>query len=224
MTILVLAVLFFLALHVLVAGTRLRQAIIERIGTGPYLGAFSLLSLIGIWWMIAGYRRAPLVLLWQPPPGGRVLAFVLTLLGFLLVVVGVTTPSPTAVGGEQQLEQAEPARGVLRVTRHPFLWGIASWAFAHLVVNGDLASVLLFGTFLALALLGPTLIDRRRARAHGWERFAAVTSSVPFAAIAAGRNRLRLDELGAWRVGLALIAFGVLLGLHARLFGASPFP
>jgi uncharacterized membrane protein len=226
MTTLVLAVSFFLGLHLLVSGTPLRAAIIARTGAQPYLGLFSLLSLLGIAWMVMGYRRAPMVPLWAPLPGGRVIALVLTLLAFLLVVIGLTTPSPTVVGGEQQLERADPVRGILRVTRHPFLWGVALWALAHLLVNGDLASALLFGTFFALALLGPMLIDRRRAGALGarWESFVATTSSVPFAAIVAGRNALRVGELGIWRIVLALVLFVVVLELHPWLFGVSPLP
>jgi len=223
-TSLVLAILFFLALHVLVSGTALRGAIIERIGTRAYLGLFSLLSLVGILWMVRGYRHAPLVPLWAPLPGGRPLTFVLTLLGFLLVVVGLTSPSPTVVGAEAQIERGDPVRGILRITRHPFLWGVALWALAHLLVNGDLASALLFGTFFVLALLGPSLIDRRKqALGASWQRFAASTSSVPFAAIASGRNTLELGELGAWRVALGLGLFAVFLAVHGRLFGVSPF-
>ena len=225
MTTLVLAVSFFLGLHLLVSGTPLRAAIIARIGARPYLGLFSLLSLLGIAWMVLGYRRAPFVPLWAPLSGGRVIALVLTLLAFLLVVIGLTTPSPTVVGGEQQLERADPVRGILRVTRHPFLWGVALWALAHLLVNGDLASALLFGTFFGLALLGPMLIDRRRAVLGArWESFVATTSSVPFAAIVAGRNVLHVGELGIWRIVLALVLFAVILEVHPWLFGVSPLP
>jgi uncharacterized membrane protein len=225
-TTLLVAIAFFLALHVLVSGTPLRTAIIARTGTGPYLGLFSLLSLLGIVWMVIGYRRAPVVPLWAPLPGGRPIAFVLTLLAFLLVVIGLTSPSPTAVGGEQQLERGEPARGIQRVTRHPFLWGVALWALGHLLVNGDLASALLFGTLFVLALLGPALIDRRRAHALGarWSSFVATTSSVPFAAIADGRNTLRVGELGVWRIALALGLFALFLYVHPWLFGVSPLP
>jgi uncharacterized membrane protein len=116
--------------------------------------------------------------------------------------------------------------GILRVTRHPLLWGIALWAFAHLLANGDVASVLLFGTFLVLALLGPFLIDakRRRARGAAYERFLAVTSNVPFAAIAAGRTSLHAAELGWWRIAAGLLLYVAFLAGHRWLFGVSPLP
>src|SRR2546429_9012140 len=94
------------------------------------------------------------------------------------------------------------ARGMVRVTRHPFLWGVALWSLVHLIMNGDLASVILFGSLLLLALGGTVAIDakRRRKFGDGWRQFAQTTSSVPFAAILNGRNRIgsALSEIGIW--------------------------
>ena len=92
---------------------------------------------------------------------------------------------------------------MLRITRHPFLWGVALWAAGHLMVNGDLASLILFGSLLVLAVFGTGSIDAKRRRALGekWDAFAAKTSAVPFAAIAAGRQSAehRRDRLVAAR-------------------------
>jgi uncharacterized membrane protein len=110
---------------------------------------------------------------------------------------------------------------MVRITRHPFLWGVALWALVHLIVNGDLAGLILFGALLVLALGGTVSIDAKRRRAFGeqWTQFAAVTSCVPFAAIAAGRNRLgaALLEIGIWRPLAALAVYAVVFYLHGRL-------
>ncbi|MBF8254458.1 MAG: NnrU protein, partial [Deltaproteobacteria bacterium] len=92
--------------------------------------------------------------------------------------------------------------------------------------NGDLGSVIFFGTFLVLALLGPASIDRKRKRIYGadWDRFAAVTSNVPFLAIAQGRNSLMIGELGWWRIILVVAVYGFFLHMHQVLFGVSPLP
>jgi uncharacterized membrane protein len=150
----------------------------------------------------------------------------LILVAFLFAGIGLTTPSPTAVGGGAQLEQAEPARGILRITRHPFLWGVALWAFTHVIFTGDAASFVLFGALLVLALAGPPSIDAKRRRAFGekWSRFAAVTSNLPFAAILQSRNVLKIEELGWWRIGVGVALFLLLLLGHRWLFGVSPFP
>jgi uncharacterized membrane protein len=204
----------------------LRGTIVGRIGERAYLGLFSLLSIGGLIWLVRAYAHAERISLWSPPPALRWAAPALVLVAFLFVVIGLTTPSPTATGGESRLDQAAPAQGILRVTRHPFLWGVALWATTHLALNGDSASLLLFGSLLLLALLGPLLIDAKRRRAYGpkWERFATVTSNVPFAAIAAGRNTLPRNEIGAWRLVVAVGAWVGMLAVHAWLFGVSALP
>jgi uncharacterized membrane protein len=104
------------------------------------------------------------------------------------------------------------------------MWGVALWAAAHIAANGDLASVLLFASLAALALLGTLLIDRKYAARRGadWERFAAATSNLPFAAIASGRQRFVFGEIGWWRVALTLAVYALLLALHPWLFGGAP--
>jgi uncharacterized membrane protein len=172
--------------------------------------------------MIYAFRRAPAVPLWGLVLGLRSAAYVLVFIAFLFAVIGVATPSPTRVGMESKLKQGpESARGMVRITRHPFLWAVALWALVHLIVNGELAAVILFGTLLVLALGGTTAIDAKRRRAFGdqWTQFAAVTSNIPFAAIAAGRNHLlpALGEIGLWRPLVALLVYAVAFYLHGRI-------
>jgi len=216
---------FFLLIHFGVSGTRLRDVLVARLGAGPYRGAFAVASVVGIVWMITAYRRAPAVDLWGQLTGLRPLAFALVLIAFLFVGIGLATSSPTRVGMETKLAQGtEIVRGIVRITRHPFLWGVGLWAFVHLIVNGDLASVILFGSLLVLALGGTVSIDAKRRRSFGdqWSRFIQATSNVPFAAIAAGRNQLRpaLREIGILRPVIAIAAYALFLVFHGRLFGA----
>jgi len=223
---LLLAAATFLALHVVVSGTRLRDAIVRAIGEGPYRGLFALASLATIVWMARGYAAAPELPLWQAPRSLDWLAVLLGLPATLLVAVGLTTPNPTTTGAEGLLVDGVPVRGIVRVTRHPFLAGVAIWAFAHLLVNGDGASVVLFGTLLSLALFGPRLIDAKRARAYGerWAAFAAQTSVLPFAAIAGGRTRLVVREIGTWRLLLGAVVYVALLVGHRWLIGVPALP
>ena len=219
---LITASAYFLLIHFGVSGTRLRDRLVTRLGAGPYRGAFALASVIGLVWMIYAYRHAPTVELWGVVLGFRPAAYVLVFIAFLFVVIGITTPSPTRVGMESKVEQGtEAARGMVRITRHPFLWGVALWALVHLVVNGDLASLILFGSLLVLAVGGTLSIDAKRRRNFGeqWVQFANATSNVPFAAIAAGRNRLApaLAEIGLWRPAAAILAYAAAFYLHGRL-------
>jgi uncharacterized membrane protein len=226
MTSLLLAAAFFVGIHLFISGTRLRDALVSRFGEQAFRGLFSLLSVVGIVWLCRAYAHAPHLALWGTAAWLRPLALLVMLAASLFVAIGLTTPSPTAVGGETRLDQAEPAQGILRVTRHPFLWGVALWAAMHFALNGDRASAVLFGALLLLALVGPLSIDAKRQRAFGerWQRFAGVTSSVPFAAIAQGRNSLNLAELGAWRIAVGAAIYVVFLLTHRWLFGVSPLP
>lgn len=126
MTQLILAALFFIALHVGIAGTSARGLAIEKLGENAYLAAFSLLSLLGIVWLSHAYRVAGYIETWGQLAWFKHIAALLMLVAFLLVVLGMTTPNPMAVGGENLLMADAPARGIHRVTRHPFLWGSRS--------------------------------------------------------------------------------------------------
>ncbi|HYD43792.1 MAG TPA: NnrU family protein [Phenylobacterium sp.] len=227
---LIAAAAFFVAIHLFVSGTRLREALIGRISQGPYMGLFVLASFAGLGWLIWGYgmtRGAPgNVAFWGVSEPLRWVQIGLMLVALSFIVIGLSTPNPTSVRQEGALDRPDVARGMLRVTRHPFLWGVAIWGLGHLLVNGDLASLILFGSLLALALFGTASIDAKRKRALGlkWDTFAAQTSNVPFAAIADGRQQLRLGEIGWWRIGLGVLVWAVLLALHPYVFGVPALP
>jgi uncharacterized membrane protein len=221
---LVLAAAFFVGIHVGIAGTRIRDVLTARLGEQAYLGCFSLASFVGLIWLTTAYADASYVATWGLLAGLRPVAVVLVLVAFVFVVLGLITPNPTMVGGEAALGAAEPATGIQRVTRHPFLWGVALWAATHLVVNGFEKGLVLFGSMLFLALIGPVMIDAKRAHRFGpaWARYAAVTSNVPFLAIVQGRNRWPAGEIGWGRLAFALTVYGAVLVLHPLLVGGNP--
>lgn len=226
MSSLLAACIIFLLFHFGVAGTRLRDVLIRRFGENGYRAGFSIFSVAGIVWMGSAYSRAPDVMLWDVNAAIRWPAYALLLVAVLFVVVGLTTPNPTAAGMERKLTAgADAARGILRITRHPFLWGVALWALVHLVANGDAASLALFGSLLLLAAGGTASIDAKRRRAYrdAWGPFAGATSNLPFGAIIGGRNELgaAIREIGPMRPAIAIAAFAVLFAFHGRLFGAS---
>ena len=132
------------------------------IGEGPYLGAFSLASLLVIGWLAIAYNAASVSAdneFFTICIGVRHLAIPVVALAFLLGVQGLIAPNPSAVRQESAAASEGTVRGVLRITRHPFLWGVMIWSAFHLASNGDLASVIFFGTFLLLAFVGTLLMD-----------------------------------------------------------------
>lgn len=220
---LLLACLAFLAAH-FISSTPLRAKLIATIGEKTYLALYSVAAIATLAWMVLGYYRAPYISIWYVP-GLRYAPLVIMPLSLILIVCGLLTRNPTMVGQEQLLDSSEPARGMLRVTRHPLMWGIALWAAAHMLARGDGAAAVFFGTFLVLALSGTALSDRRKALELGerWRRFAAVTSHIPFAAIATGRNRFRPTEIGWGKPLLGIVVYATLVAVHAMIFGARPY-
>jgi uncharacterized membrane protein len=223
-TSLLLAGIAFAALHLLVSGTRLRDTLIARLGEKPYRGLFSLASAVVLGWLIFAYvkARAPAL---TPLIDLRWLGAVLAFIAFLFIVLGLATPGPTIVGAEKLLAKGVEARGVHRITRHPFLWGIGLWALVHMAFNPEQANLVFFGTFLLVAAAGTFSIDAKRARLFGesWQRYAGQTSNIPFGAIAQGRNTLALGELGWGKLAAAAAVYALFAVLHARFFGFPPF-
>lgn len=226
------ALVGFVLIHIGISATGLRRRLVERIGEWPYRGLFSAASAVLLIMLIVGLGQMradpfdPLNQpLWAPPDWLRWPAYVLVLFGLTLAGAGLFTPGPTLAGYEKKgLAMAEPARGVLRITRHPFLWGVVFWGAGHLLVNGERFALMLFGALALMAVLGARSIDRKGAARDpdAWGRFAAVTSNAPFAAIMEGRNRLNLAEIG-WR-GLVGLAIAVALALfHRQLIGVPVF-
>lgn len=225
MIVLIAAAAVFLGIHLLVSGTKLRDVIVAAIGENPYLGLFALSSLAAIVWLCIAYNHADAGtdnrVLYDLGQGFRDFAVPVVAIAFALAVPGVLMSNPTSAR-----QETAAVRGVLRVTRHPFLWGAAIWAGYHLLATGTLASVIFFGTFLVLALLGTKAIDAkcRRRQGPGWQGVAYQTSNLPFAAILARRNRFVASEYFDWRFSAAVAAFAALLFFHNFLFSMSPFP
>ena len=218
MTALVLATAAFLLTH-FVTSTPLRPKLVAAMGEWPYRGAYSAMAFITLGWMIYAYVHAPREILWG---GMRQAPIYVMPLAFILIACGYFR-NPTMVGAEGLLRSEDPARGIIRITRHPIMWGLMLWAAAHVLARGDVKSLVFFGGFLVLAAFGTLAMDHRKRTNPDWGRFAAATSHLPFVAIAQGRNRLDLREIGWKRPLIGLAAFLLLLWIHPWLFGARPY-
>jgi uncharacterized membrane protein len=219
------AAVAWVAVHIGVAGTRLRDRLVARIGEGPFRGLFVVASFAILGWLGWSFAAAgPVQGLWVAPRWLAVLMMLLMLPALLLFVGSLTTPNPTSVTGARALEAANPAAGVLRITRHPMLWAFAVWGAVHLVVIGTLSMAILAGAIIVTALAGMPSLDAKyaRRRPDRWPAFAAVTSRLPFAAILEGRNHLVWSEIGWWRPLLAMVLWIGLIALHPWAFGVDP--
>ena len=134
---LILGLIVFLGTHAFTMARGPRARLIQRIGEGPYKGLYSLASALGIVLIAVGYgqyRAHGWIDVWQPPVWTRHLALVLVWIAFVMVAAAYL-----------------PGR-IKRTLKHPMLAGVKVWALAHLLANGDLGSILLFGSVLAWAV------------------------------------------------------------------------
>ncbi|RYF44185.1 MAG: protein NrnU [Comamonadaceae bacterium] len=189
MLILILGLVLFLGVH----STRIvadgwRSATIARIGAMPWKGLYTVVSIAGFVLLVWGYglaRQQPVVL-WSPPRGMNHLAALLMVFSFILLVATYV-----------------PRNAIKARLHHPMVLSVKVWALAHLLSNGNLADVVLFGAFLVWAVLS-FRAARARDRAAG---------TVYAAGTAAGTAITVVVGLAAW-AGFAFWAHAVLIGVR----------
>jgi uncharacterized membrane protein len=189
MTMMILGLAIFLGMHsVAIVAPAWRDAMAARLGAGAWKGLYSLVSLAGLLLVLKGYAAARLepTLVWVPPAGLRHVAALLMLPVFPLLLASYL-----------------PGR-IRAAARHPMLAAVKFWALAHLLANGMLADLVLFGSLLAWAVLDRISLKRRAPR------------TTPAAPAKPWNDALAVV------LGLALYA-GFVMNWHHRLFGVSPF-
>jgi uncharacterized membrane protein len=146
LAILILGLIVFIAPHVFVTRREARAAAVARLGEWPYKGLFSLISIIGvilIGWGFARYRASGYIPVWSPPDWTRHVAVALMWPAIVFFVAAYIPGN------------------IKRTLKHPMLVGVKLWAFAHLLANGDLGSIILFGGILAWAVFDRISLKRR---------------------------------------------------------------
>lgn len=206
---------FFLS-HSVPVRPKVKAWLVARVGPGGFTLGYSLLSLAVLAWVIGAAGRAPFVPLWSWAAWQGYVTVSLMLVVCVILGLAIARPNPFSFGGAGNA-RFDPARpGIVRVTRHPMLLALALWAVGHMVPNGDLAHVILFGCFAGFALVGGALIDWRKRRVMGQD----------WAWLEQARREadLRPQSWGGagLRVLLGVALYAVLLGAHPYLIGVSP--
>lgn len=215
---LVAALAVFLAVHAVPAIRPLRARLAAVLGETLYVSVFSIVSLGLVAWLGVAYARAPYVELWPYVPELRWPAVLAMPVACVLIAAGLTSRNPFSLGaGARRFDPEHP--GIVGLTRHPAVWGLAIWSAVHIPINGDAASLIMFGLLTLLGLGGPLSLDAKRKRTLGedaWRDLAARVARVPAAAA--------LRQMGLGRLSLGLGLYAVLLALHEPVIGVSPLP
>ena len=189
MVLLVLGLILFLGIHaVSIVARPSRDRMVASMGANGWRGVYSLISAIGLGLIIWswGDARAAAPLIYEPPVWMKHLVALLMLFAAIAIAVYMV-----------------PAGRLKPVLKHPMLLSVKIWAFAHLLANGDLASLLLFGSFLVWAVADRISLKRRNA---------AIPAPGPVS-----------NDIIALVAGVGIYA-GLVFGGHAWLFGVSPLP
>ena len=206
---------FFLT-HSIPIRPPLRPWAVARLGHAGFGIAYSALSLAVLAWLIAAAGRAPYVPLWDWAPWQNHVVLAVMLPVCVILSLAIARPNPFSFGGAQN-DRFDPASpGIVRLTRHPLLLALGIWSAAHILPNGDLAHVILFGTFAGFAMLGGRLVDRRRQREMGqrWHDLRAALSECP------ASLSLTTDTL--LRLAAGLMLYAGLIWLHPLVIGVDP--
>lgn len=221
-----LAALTFGVTHSVPMQPRIRARLVRQFGNRLFWTLYGLVSLVSLAWLIDAAARATYIELWAPAAWQRWVPFLVMPIVFGIISFTIAAPNPLSFGGRHP-ERFEPENpGIAGFARHPLLVALALWAFAHVIPNGDLAHVLLFGALGLFAVFGMTLIDRRRRAEFGnaeWARLAQSTSNWPLHAWFTGRSKPKV-MVTVQRVGFAVVLWAGVIWAHATLFGVSPWP
>lgn len=193
MLILILGLVVFLGIHsVRIFADGFRENQIAKRGLGPWKGIYTLVAIVGLVLIVWGYGQARLdpVVFWTAPSWMNHLTALLMVFSLVFFVTSHL-----------------PAGKIKAAVKHPLLLSAKIWALAHLLVNGDLTSILLFGSFLAWAVLDRIAVKKR---------VAAGKASEPVA------GPVKWDAIAL--VGGLVLYAAFAFFLHNWLFGVSPFP
>lgn len=216
--------LLFSATHIGGSSHLLRSRLVSALGLPAFKGIYSLVAFATFIPLCVVYFRHPHAGAQLFELDGDVLNLtsqMLMLLAFLVLTQGILTPSPITTAAEMSGRFTNRARGVQRITRHPLNTGFVLFGLAHCLVNPAVGDWVFFGGFVVYGIASALHQDARQRASERPEvrSFLDETSFLPFAAIAAGRQKLSFAGASLPGLGLGLVLFGTLRFFHERIFG-----
>jgi len=207
-------VVFFIS-HSIPVRPPVKSRIVTAIGPVGFTLAYSALSIAILTWIIIAAGRAPYVELWGWEPWQNHIPLAAMYIATLIITMTFGQPNPLSFGGWNNTRFNPDDPGLIGWIRHPLLITLLIWSLAHMVPNGNLAHVIVFGLFAGFSILGMRIIDKRTRRILGteeWHRLAKTKREINFT-----------------RRGLTLLALGTaiylaLLYAHEPVIGITPFP
>lgn len=211
----------FFVTHSIPVRPAVKSQLVVILGPRGFTFMYSFLSLAMLWLLIWAAGQAPFVPLWDVAVWQKYVTLVGMFAVCLLLAVSIGRPNPFSFGGAKNDQFDSKRPGIVGWARHPLLVALALWAGLHLVPNGDLAHIILFGVFLGFALLGQKIIDARKQRAVGSGIWQALVSEVKTAPLL--QSPVSFRHLALRLFGGVFVYMGLIL-IHPWLLGVSPLP
>ena len=192
MLLLIIGLAIFFAIHLLPTAPDIRQGLANRFGEGAYKGLFAAISLIGFVLIVVGYAKMQAMpgknpVIWSPPEWTRHITMLLMLISFVMLAAAyIPSHIHTAL-------------------KNPMLLAVKTWALAHLLVNGDLASIVLFGSFLAYGVYDLISVKKRGAKGPLGTRTGGIGGDIAVIVVGVGLYAAMLLWGHAHLIGVPLI-------------------
>lgn len=215
---LIASIAVFFATHSIPAIRPLRTTCVSAIGERVYLFVYSLISIAAIAWMVSAAIAAPYLELWPMTVGTMWGTAVVMLPATVFLVFGLTTPNPLSIPVRKEAFDPEQP-GILAISRHPVLVSFVLWATAHLLSNGSLSALILFGFAALFSVGGMFILDARRRRTWGQDTWQAQSDNT--ALLSAQVNAIPIMD-ARWLITVA--AYGLMIWLHPMVIGVQPLP
>lgn len=211
----ILGFAFFFASHSIPTRPSTKARLVSRLGARGFTLAYSVLSIFALIVLILAARNAPHVTLWHWEVWQGHLALTLMLVALVIVALTIGRPNPLSFGGSNTAAFDPKAPGIVGWFHHPLLVALFLWSAAHMIANGDLAHVIMFGCFALFSLVGRKIINARKRRELGPDIWAQLRAT---------RRQVHPTLNGMIRVAIGVALYGLVLWAHEPVIGISPLP
>lgn len=210
-----LAIFLFFLTHSIPVRPANKARIVNRVGGRGFTLGYSALSIAALSIVIIAANRAPIVQLWPWAPWQNHVTLLAMAVATVIAALAIARPNPLSFGGRNNHLFDPQSPGIVGWIHHPLLVALLLWALGHLVPNGNLAHVILFGNFAGFSVLGMRIIDRRQKRILGAEEWQRLSTTA---------RHIRSSLNGLFRLAIGGTVYVLLIVLHGPVIGAYPLP
>ncbi|MCK0143882.1 NnrU family protein [Aliiroseovarius sp. F20344] len=209
------AILLFFLTHSIPVRPAIKSRIVAHLGGPSFTLAYSALSIAALTMVIIAANRAPFVELWPWAPWQNHVTLIAMAAAVLIASLAIGRPNALSFGGRNNDLFDPRAAGIVGWVRHPLLAALLLWSLGHLVPNGNLAHLILFGIFASFSALGKRIIDKRNQRLLGidiWQQLANT------------KREITVTKSGVIRVFFGVVVYLLLIRYHSAIIGVTPLP